>query len=123
MTKKDFIIVGIILILGGLLLVSRYFFRRDDGVFAQITCLFGVTTFSLDDDLIFTLPSNENIVFEIRDGQIAFLESDCPDKVCVHVGFLRRVGQMAVCLPNNTVLAILGEDADSAGIDLFVKNR
>ena len=123
MSKKDFIIIGIIMLFGVLLLAPRYFSIHDEGIFAQITCPFGVTAVSLDDDLIFALPSNENIVFEIRDGQIAFVESDCPDKVCVHVGFLRRVGQMAVCLPNNTVLAILGEEADSVGIDLFVKKR
>ncbi|MEG0853230.1 MAG: NusG domain II-containing protein [Angelakisella sp.] len=50
------------------------------------------------------------ITFEVKDHAIRFLDSDCPDKVCVHSGFLKRDMDIASCLPNNTVLTVSVED-------------
>lgn len=49
------------------------------------------------------------ITFQIRDHAIRFLESDCPDKVCVHTGFLRDDLDVASCLPNRTSLFITAD--------------
>ncbi len=71
------------------------------------------------EDRTFSIPQNENVVFRLyQDGSIAFAESDCPDKVCIHAGKLRRSGQFAACLPNGIVMKIVpqgtrgGEDTD-----------
>ena len=37
-----------------------------------------------------------------------FLESDCPDRLCVKAGFLSRAGESAVCLPNRVSVRITG---------------
>ena len=50
--------------------------------------------------------AGKQITFEIRDHAIRFLSSDCPDKICVHSGFQRRDGDVACCLPNQTVLIV-----------------
>ena len=42
----------------------------------------------------------------VRGGGFAIVESDCPDKTCVHSGFIHRPGQMAVCLPNRVSLTV-----------------
>ena len=61
----------------------------------------------------FTMPQNENVVFHTSgDGRIRFEKSDCPDKVCVHSGWLRRSGEVAACLPNGFVLKIVLPDAE-----------
>lgn len=58
------------------------------------------------------------VVFGVEDGFIAFVESDCPDQVCIHMGRLSRVGQSAACLPNRVSVVIIGEVDDE--IDVFV---
>ena len=50
--------------------------------------------------------SGKNITFQVKSHAIRFLHSDCPDKVCVHAGFLNADGGIASCLPNRTVLTV-----------------
>lgn len=42
-------------------------------------------------------------IIEIEGGKIHVSEADCPDKTCVHMGFLRG-GAPIVCLPNRLVI-------------------
>ena len=46
------------------------------------------------------------ITFQIRDHAIRFLESDCPDKVCIHTCFLKHDLDVACCLPNRTIVLV-----------------
>jgi hypothetical protein len=43
-----------------------------------------------------------------ENGRIRFDDSNCPDKICVHTGWLDRAGQSAACLPNKTLIVIEG---------------
>lgn len=63
----------------------------------------------LNEDQIFSVPQRPGVVFEVRDGAIAFIESDCPDQVCVHTGFVDVFWRFAACLPN--VLLLIVEEA------------
>lgn len=38
---------------------------------------------------------------EIKDGRIRMLEAECPDKTCVHMGWLESGTLPIVCLPNH----------------------
>ena len=59
-------------------------------------------------EMEFVLPQNENVVFHTDgNGRIRFERSDCPDKICVHSGWLWRSGEVAACLPNGFVLKII----------------
>ena len=71
-------------------------------------------TVELSRDREFSLPRNPGVRFAVKDGAIAFIESDCPDKTCVRNGFLRRPGQMAACLPNRVFLTVKGADGPGA---------
>lgn len=53
-----------------------------------------------------------NIEFEIKDNSIAFIHSDCPDKVCINTGFINKAGQTAVCLPNKMVIRLKADNSD-----------
>ena len=46
------------------------------------------------------------ITVEAEPGRIRFLESECPDQICVNAGWLTREGQIAVCLPAKTVVSL-----------------
>ncbi|MCM1542143.1 MAG: NusG domain II-containing protein [Blautia sp.] len=52
---------------------------------------------------------------EVRTDSIGIVSADCPDKLCVHQGFISRPGLPIVCLPNRLVIRL--RDADSESID------
>lgn len=43
---------------------------------------------------------------EINDQSIRILDADCPDKICVHSGFISEPGQILVCLPHKLMIEI-----------------
>lgn len=76
-----------------------------------------VMTTALDENKRFSLDALPHVEFEVRDGAIAFVASDCPDQVCVNSGYLHTSGQTAACLPNRVVIRIQsGGGADSPDI-------
>lgn len=40
------------------------------------------------------------------------IEADCPDKLCVHQGYISRVGEVLVCIPNKVVVEIKSDDSE-----------
>ena len=48
---------------------------------------------------------------QVRDGAIAFLDSQCPDHVCEDFGWLSQPGQWACCVPAGVFVTI--EEAES----------
>ncbi len=61
---------------------------------------------------LFVLPDNPNVVLSYGEEGAFFVDSDCPDRVCVNTGMIHRAGEMAACLPNGVVLHIEGDGAD-----------
>lgn len=51
-------------------------------------------------------------VIEISDGSIRIVDSDCPQRLCVHQGAIRRVGGLIVCVPNKITIWIEGKRQD-----------
>ena len=47
-----------------------------------------------------------NVVLETGDGAIHFLSSDCPDKLCIHAGWLSSEFDTAICMPNKISVVI-----------------
>lgn len=47
-----------------------------------------------------------NVSLVVKNHRIAFAESDCPDKICVHTGWISGEGQTAICLPNRVSIII-----------------
>lgn len=43
---------------------------------------------------------------EIRPGSIGIISADCPDKLCVHQGFIRDSRLPVTCLPNRVVILL-----------------
>ena len=44
----------------------------------------------------------------VHHGQARFEHSPCANQYCVHQGWLSRAGQVAICLPNQVSLELLG---------------
>jgi hypothetical protein len=88
-----------------------YFARGNGGSRAEITVDGeAVASLSLGENRVYSPPGMPAVRIAVRNGAAGFVSSDCPDKVCVHSGFLSLRGQSAVCLPNRVVLRISGRE-------------
>ena len=72
-------------------------------------------------DCEFTLPKNPNIRFSVKNHAIAFVASDCPDKICVKTGYISRAGQTAACLPNRVIIRITSKESGGDGADIVIR--
>jgi hypothetical protein len=62
----------------------------------------------------FSLEQLPEVVFTVYpDGSIAFVASDCPDKICIGAGRLHRAGQFAACLPNQVYIKIVSRGPEN----------
>lgn len=52
-------------------------------------------------------------LLRISNYGIEVVESDCPDKICMSYGFIDKVGEMIICLPNRMVVEIVGDSGSS----------
>lgn len=48
----------------------------------------------------------------LEEDRVRVVESDCPDKLCVHMGWIDRPGRPIACLPNRVVVKIRGANED-----------
>jgi len=51
-----------------------------------------------------------NSHIRVLDGRVRFIDSPCPNKLCVHTGWLSQGGENATCLPNRVSVQILASD-------------
>lgn len=104
------IIIGIIAVSVASWGIYNYAFAEDQ-VKAEIyyySDLIKTVELNTGEDTTFSIPEDEHVVFHLyQDGSIAFVESNCPDKVCIHAGKLKTVGQFAACLPNGIVMKLV----------------
>ena len=52
-------------------------------------------------------PLGESII-ALSNGQARFKQSPCASQYCVHQGWLSHAGQVAICLPNQISLQLIG---------------
>lgn len=53
-------------------------------------------------------------VIEVRPGSIGIISADCPDRLCVHQGFISSPSLPVTCLPNRLVIQLTEEKAAKA---------
>ena len=58
------------------------------------------------DEVISLAEYGKEVQLEVKNHRIAFISSDCPDKVCIHNGWLSREGEQAICLPNRVSVTL-----------------
>ena len=110
-TKGDVILLGLALaILSGVFMT----FWQNDGYGAEVVVLVEgkrwarLNLFQNQELHISGKLGNSHI--RVLDGQVRFIDSPCPNKLCVHTGWLTEGGENATCLPNRVSLQILGSD-------------
>lgn len=49
----------------------------------------------------------------LQEDGVRIASSPCPDKLCIHMGAIRKPGQWIACLPNQVFVRILGREKES----------
>jgi hypothetical protein len=112
---KDLVIIAVVLLVA---LVSALCMHKTGGTYAELVADNRVIErIDLSQNRELT-PNGYDVVLSVKDGKIAFVSSDCPDKICVRTGYIGLVGQSAVCLPNRLTLRIVTAEDDE--IDTYV---
>lgn len=76
---------------------------------------------SVDDSCRFTVTGENGCVneIEIRPGSIGVVSADCPDRLCVHQGFIDHAGLPIVCLPNKLVILLRESGPESVDVTVY----
>ncbi len=87
--------------------------KRNDKVIRKINLT------SLDKREVINISGLHKATIAAEKNRICFIESDCPDKVCVKTGWLSHPGDIAVCLPNKIIIKL--EQDKNQNVDGVVK--
>lgn len=104
----------VILGLAGMIVGQRWTEKAPQGRYVRIATMKGnrdqvVQNVPLDADVERTIAVQGPLGvtrIEIRGGSARVISSPCPDKICVRMGWLSRVGEYAACLPNRVVMTV-----------------
>ncbi|WP_249029894.1 NusG domain II-containing protein [Tannockella kyphosi] len=64
----------------------------------------------------YDITENQEIVIDdcnvicIEDGKVSMVSADCPDHLCIQQGEIELVGESIICLPNQVIVSIEGND-------------
>ena len=115
MHKRDFVLIGIVLVLivATCLVVAL---TKETGA-CVIVRVDGqqVATYSLAEDGEYSLNGGTNILC-IKDGKAYLTAADCPDHLCVKQGKIDQTGETITCLPNRLTVTVYG--AQDSQVDL-----
>ena len=79
-------------------------------------------TYDIDDEDEIKIESNEGYnVVKIHDHGVEIDEASCPDKVCVHEGFITKPSESIVCLPNKVHIKIVSNQDYEEEEDIISK--
>ena len=115
MKKRDWILIGGLLVLA-LILMGLFLLLRQDGAYVVIR-VDGteVARYSLSQDGQYELNGGTNVL-RIENGSAYLVSADCPDLLCVKQGKIRYSGQTITCLPNRLTVTVCA--ADKGTVDL-----
>ncbi len=112
MTRADVLVALLALILvGGL--YAKHWDAAEAGSPLSIQLADGTHShLPLDRDQTIAVEGTTGLsTVQILDGKVRFVGSPCPNKYCIHYGWLTSAGEVAACLPNGVALSIEGDHA------------
>lgn len=119
MTKGDKVLIVVVVILTIVSLgfiKSQAFSNEEKFVSIQIDGK-EVKKIIFDSEIIGkTIPIESEYGFnlvEISDQKVRVVEANCPDKIDVKRGYISKIGETIICLPNKMIVEIKGMDKDS----------
>ncbi|SDM94129.1 hypothetical protein SAMN05192585_10823 [Acetanaerobacterium elongatum] len=117
--KRDLVVILVLLLVAGGIACFKLFAVPSGGGIAQV---YVGNTLTREIDLsrvtqteIVEIDARLRVKLEVSPGAIRFIESECPDKLCVKTGTLKNPGEYAACLPAGVAVKIVSKTG--AGVD------
>lgn len=111
--KRDLILAAVILMTAAAAFGFNYYSRRTPASTAQVSVegkVIEVLDLSKDTEVTVTSSNGGTNHLMVKDGEIWCSQASCPDKVCVHQGKKHLSSDTIVCLPNQMIVTITGQD-------------
>ena len=116
MKKKiniNVILIGLVVVIAAAMFGIRTLGRTKGG--CAVVRVDGVDKYqeiSLEEDGIHRITTGKlKVTLEVKDGQIRFIDSICPDHLCEGYGFISYEDETAICMPAG-VAVLIAESAD-----------
>ena len=118
--KMDFVIIVVLITFSFIpnLIYSNVVSKNNKNLYATIKVNGKVHT-TIDLPLAFekrlsisTDHGNNTIV--INSNEVKILDADCKDELCIKQGSISKVGKTLICLPNELIIEIKGDEYDSS---------
>lgn len=119
MKKQDFIIIGVVLAVVGVLVFFLYFVNGDSGKYVTVEVNGNIVeTFDLNKDVEkkYDFDGQTNTLV-IKDGKADVVEANCPDGICVNHKSVYRSGESIICLPHKFVVTVVDDLSGDNEID------
>lgn len=75
----------------------------------QGDAIIGTYDVNQDRELHLHGPIGDSLI-SIKQGKVRFKQAPCTSQYCVHQGWLSKAGQVAICLPNQISLQLIGKE-------------
>lgn len=75
----------------------------------QGDAIIGTYDVNQDRELHLHGPIGDSLI-SIKQGKVRFKQAPCTNQYCVHQGWLSKAGQVAICLPNQISLQLIGKE-------------
>lgn len=120
MKKADFIVIGVVAVIVGVMLFFLYGVNTSAGDMVQIQidgeC---VETLSLDENTTREiLTDNDGVnILVIENGSAVVTDANCPDGICANHRAISKTGESIICLPHKVVITIVNDKTAENEVD------
>ena len=112
--RLDFIIIGSILLFAFIFVLIIKLTQKEGKYVVVIFNQTEKSRYLLDEDLEVNLSFGDDKynILVIKDGKASIKSASCPDQICVRQRSISKVGETITCLPNKTVIKIVGDKSE-----------
>ena len=107
-----FCVIIVLIVMSSFLFIVFFDKGKKNHSYANIyqnrVLLYSIDLYAVEKPYTITVESDEGGVnrIEIRNGSIGIIEANCPDGLCVDMGFIENGRMPITCLPNHLVIEI-----------------
>ena len=115
MKKRDFILIGAILVIIAISIAVTSLLKKDGAYVIVRIDGKQVAKYSLSENGEYELNGGTNTL-RIKNGKAYLVSANCPDHLCVKQGKIDETGETITCLPNRLTVTVYG--AGKSSVDL-----
>ena len=116
--KKDFILIGVLLVIAVIGLGVTQLLQRETGASVTITVggkVYGTYSLNQSREIEISDDKGYNKVV-IENGTVHMEDADCPDQYCVQHAAIRSSHETIICLPHELVVEITGGEVSDVDV-------